>query len=239
MASQGMQALRILRLNKILPPSLVAVLLQIDFYTAKQSVTDCCKLEGVVSRLSPPACICIAAGGAGGAGRWRAASRCIALHTSWNVAQSACMSARVLLRRRQWRCWTRTAASPCYLRHRAWTLCHETYFQGYELVAQATVAVSNEGGSITVHSACSAEHGCKLEPHTRCTLARRSQVQFCRTTHQGCKSFAQAAVAVPDEGGSITVHSATQSVDAVQRVVASTLGIPFHQVQEWMSHLLS
>jgi len=44
---------------------------------------------------------------------------------------------------------------------------------------------------------------------------------------------------VPDEGGSITVHSATQSVDAVQRVVASTLGIPFHQVRECMSQLLS
>ena len=40
----------------------------------------------------------------------------------------------------------------------------------------------------------------------------------------------QAAVAVPDEGGTITVHSATQSVDAVQRAVAATLGAPFHQV---------
>lgn len=41
----------------------------------------------------------------------------------------------------------------------------------------------------------------------------------------------QAAVAVPDEGGTITVHSATQTVDAVQRSVATTLGIPFHQVE--------
>jgi Molybdopterin-binding domain of aldehyde dehydrogenase len=51
---------------------------------------------------------------------------------------------------------------------------------------------------------------------------------------------AQAALAVPDEGGTITVHSATQSVDAVQRSVATTLGIPFHQVlhaaDAWCRH---
>ena len=41
---------------------------------------------------------------------------------------------------------------------------------------------------------------------------------------------AQAAVAVPDEGGTMTVHSATQSLDAVQRAVAAALGTPFHQV---------
>ena len=35
---------------------------------------------------------------------------------------------------------------------------------------------------------------------------------------------------MPDEGGTMTVHSATQSVDAVQRAVAATLGAPFHQV---------
>lgn len=40
----------------------------------------------------------------------------------------------------------------------------------------------------------------------------------------------QAAVAVPGEGGFITVHSATQSLDTVQRCVAATLGIPHHQV---------
>ena len=40
----------------------------------------------------------------------------------------------------------------------------------------------------------------------------------------------QSAVAVPDEGGSITIHSATQSLDAMQRAVAVILGIPFHQV---------
>lgn len=40
----------------------------------------------------------------------------------------------------------------------------------------------------------------------------------------------QAAVAVPDEGGTITVHSATQSLDAVQRAVANTLGVAHHQV---------
>ncbi len=41
----------------------------------------------------------------------------------------------------------------------------------------------------------------------------------------------QAAVAVPDEGGTITVHSATQSLDAVQQAVAATLSVAQHQAR--------
>ena len=40
----------------------------------------------------------------------------------------------------------------------------------------------------------------------------------------------QAAVAVPGEGGCLTVHSATQSLDAVQASVAQALGMPANQV---------
>ncbi len=36
---------------------------------------------------------------------------------------------------------------------------------------------------------------------------------------------------MPDEGGTMTIHSATQSIDAVQRAVACTLGVPHHQVR--------
>ena len=40
----------------------------------------------------------------------------------------------------------------------------------------------------------------------------------------------QAAVAIPDEGGSMLVHSATQGLDAVQASVAKALGCPMNQV---------
>ncbi|KAK9795562.1 hypothetical protein WJX73_009750 [Symbiochloris irregularis] len=40
----------------------------------------------------------------------------------------------------------------------------------------------------------------------------------------------QAAVAVPGEAGSMTVHAATQSLDAVQGSVATALGVPMHQI---------
>ena len=41
---------------------------------------------------------------------------------------------------------------------------------------------------------------------------------------------AQAAVASPDEGGTMVVHSATQSLDTVQRAVAKTLGVAENKV---------
>ncbi|KAL3141630.1 hypothetical protein ABBQ32_004865 [Trebouxia sp. C0010 RCD-2024] len=40
----------------------------------------------------------------------------------------------------------------------------------------------------------------------------------------------QAAVVLPDEAGTFTVTSSTQSLDAVQKAVAETLGIPWHKV---------
>lgn len=40
----------------------------------------------------------------------------------------------------------------------------------------------------------------------------------------------QGAVVLPDEGGTFTVTSSTQSLDAVQKAVAETLGIPWHKV---------
>eukprot|EP00884_Botryococcus_braunii_P010388 jgi/Botrbrau1/19350/Bobra.0073s0075.1 len=41
----------------------------------------------------------------------------------------------------------------------------------------------------------------------------------------------QAAVAIPDEGGSMLVHSSTQCVDMVHGAVADVLGLPFNKVQ--------
>ena len=43
-------------------------------------------------------------------------------------------------------------------------------------------------------------------------------------------AHAQAAVASPDEGGTMVVHSATQSLDTVQRAVAKTLGVAENKV---------
>ena len=38
-------------------------------------------------------------------------------------------------------------------------------------------------------------------------------------------------MAAPDEGGTLVVHSATQSLDTVQRAVAKTLGLPDNKVR--------
>jgi len=97
----------------------------------------------------------------------------------------------VLLRRRQWRCWTRTAASLCNLRRRAWTVCHERS-------AQATVAVLDEGGRIMAHSAtqsvdanllnhipgalCNAVHRCNpVGPHIEVANFLHRRRWRCRT----------------------------------------------------------
>ena len=40
----------------------------------------------------------------------------------------------------------------------------------------------------------------------------------------------QAALAVPDEGGAILVHSSTQCIDMVQTAVAAALGLPYNKV---------
>ncbi len=40
----------------------------------------------------------------------------------------------------------------------------------------------------------------------------------------------QVAMAEPGENGTLTVHSATQSLDAVQSAVAAVLGLPFNQI---------
>ena len=40
----------------------------------------------------------------------------------------------------------------------------------------------------------------------------------------------QGALVLPDEAGTFTVTSSTQSLDAVQKAVAETLGIPWHKV---------
>lgn len=40
----------------------------------------------------------------------------------------------------------------------------------------------------------------------------------------------QGAVVLPDEAGTFTVTSSTQSLDGVQKAVAETLGIPWHKV---------
>ena len=49
----------------------------------------------------------------------------------------------------------------------------------------------------------------------------------------------QAAVAVPDEGGMMTVHCATQSLDVVQGSVATALGVPQNHITAGVcSHLL-
>ncbi len=46
-----------------------------------------------------------------------------------------------------------------------------------------------------------------------------------------CCCGPQAAVAAPDEGGTLVVHSATQSLDTVQRAVARTLGLQDNKVR--------
>ena len=38
-------------------------------------------------------------------------------------------------------------------------------------------------------------------------------------------------MAAPDEGGTLVVHSATQSLDTVQHAVAKTLGLPDNKVR--------
>jgi len=40
----------------------------------------------------------------------------------------------------------------------------------------------------------------------------------------------QGALVLPDEAGTFTVTSSTQCLDAVQKAVAETLGIPWHKV---------
>ena len=40
----------------------------------------------------------------------------------------------------------------------------------------------------------------------------------------------QAALALPDEGGAILVHSSTQCIDMVQTAVAAALGLPYNKV---------
>ena len=40
----------------------------------------------------------------------------------------------------------------------------------------------------------------------------------------------QSCIVVPDEGGTYQVTSSTQSIDAVQLVVAEALGLRSHQV---------
>ena len=40
----------------------------------------------------------------------------------------------------------------------------------------------------------------------------------------------QCAVAEPAEGGGMTVHSSTQTLDGVQSAVARALGVPSHMV---------
>ena len=46
----------------------------------------------------------------------------------------------------------------------------------------------------------------------------------------------QAAVAAPDEGGTMVVHSATQSLDTVQHAVAKTLGLQDSKVRPGSGH---
>ena len=48
----------------------------------------------------------------------------------------------------------------------------------------------------------------------------------------------QGALVLPDEAGTFTVTSSTQSLDAVQKAVAETLGIPWHKVTAGL-HLLN
>lgn len=40
----------------------------------------------------------------------------------------------------------------------------------------------------------------------------------------------QAAVAMPDEGGAMLVHSSTQCIDMIQTAVAAALNLPYNQV---------
>ena len=40
----------------------------------------------------------------------------------------------------------------------------------------------------------------------------------------------QAAVAIPDEGGAMLVHSSTQCIDMIQTAVAAALNLPYNQV---------
>ena len=48
----------------------------------------------------------------------------------------------------------------------------------------------------------------------------------------------QGALVLPDEAGTFTVTSSTQNLDAVQKAVAETLGIPWHKVTAGQSLLL-
>ncbi len=45
----------------------------------------------------------------------------------------------------------------------------------------------------------------------------------------------QGALVLPDEAGTFTVTSSTQSLDAVQKAMAETLGIPWHKVTAGMN----
>lgn len=65
------------------------------------------------------------------------------------------------------------------------------------------------------------------------------------TPRPSSRLMSQAAVAQPDEGGTIVVHSATQSLDTVQRAVAHALGVSVNKVRckgtetlMWCPHVL-
>jgi len=55
-------------------------------------------------------------------------------------------------------------------------------------------------------------------------------VRFSTPSQQHMYMEPQAALAVPDEGGAILVHSSTQCIDMVQTAVAAALGLPYNKV---------
>ena len=68
----------------------------------------------------------------------------------------------------------------------------------------------------------------QLRKHSRC-----QEMHTCRYKAPSQQHFymePQGAVVLPDEAGTFTVTSSTQSLDGVQKAVAETLGITLHKV---------
>ena len=96
-------------------------------------------------------------------------------------------------------------------------------------------------GAACLHHACSwaQPHSITGQPHalspsatddSQVIIPHSSACRYRLPSQQHFYMEPQAAVAVPGEDGCLTVHSATQSLDAVQASVAQALGMPANKV---------
>lgn len=73
----------------------------------------------------------------------------------------------------------------------------------------------------------------------RCANLSRCKKQHPRWLCRPCPPALQNALAIPDEGGCIKVHTASQFIDAVQKAVAHALGVRQHSVEVRPARLLA